>query len=109
MADTVGPTGRPPGLEPSSRQRVTVEAPPREPATPRRYREAFKEQLGLRGIMSEYLIPAETNTIWYVLGGVLAIALVLEVLSGMILALRYTPDAGGAYGLAAGRLEASRR
>jgi len=31
----------------------TVEAPPREPATPRRYREAIKEQLGLRGIKSE--------------------------------------------------------
>lgn len=74
-----------------------VEAPPREPATPHRYREAIKEQLGLRGIISEYLIPVETNTIWYVLGGVLAIALVLEVLSGMILALRYIPDAGRAY------------
>lgn len=65
-----------------------VEAPG-EPATPHRYREALKEQLGLRGIVSEYLIPVETNTVWYVLGGVLAIALVLEVLSGMILALRY--------------------
>jgi quinol-cytochrome oxidoreductase complex cytochrome b subunit len=66
-------------------------------ATPHRYREAVKEQLGLRGIVSEYLIPVETNTLWYVLGGVLAIALVLEVLSGMILALRYIPDAGRAY------------
>jgi quinol-cytochrome oxidoreductase complex cytochrome b subunit len=74
-----------------------VDAPPREPVTPHRYREAIKEQLGLRGIVSEYLIPVETNTVWYVLGGVLAIALVLEVLTGMILAFRYIPDAGRAY------------
>jgi menaquinol-cytochrome c reductase cytochrome b subunit len=74
-----------------------VSAPSREPATPQRYREAIKEQLGLRGIISEYLIPVETNTIWYVLGGVLAISLVAEVLTGMILALRYIPDAGTAF------------
>jgi menaquinol-cytochrome c reductase cytochrome b subunit len=74
-----------------------VEAPPREPATPHHYREAIKEQLGLRGVISEYLIPVETNTIWYILGGVLAIALVLEVLTGMLLATRYIPDAGRAY------------
>jgi menaquinol-cytochrome c reductase cytochrome b subunit len=74
-----------------------VETSPRESATSHRYREAIKEQLGLRGIVSEYLIPVETNTIWYVLGGVLAIALVLEVFTGMILALRYIPDAGRAY------------
>lgn len=100
MADSVGPTGRPPGPEAefeAARTVGVVEAPPREPATPHGYREAIKEQLGLRGIISEYLIPVETNTIWYVLGGVLAIALVLEVLSGMILALRYIPDAGRAY------------
>jgi menaquinol-cytochrome c reductase cytochrome b subunit len=100
MADTVGPTGRPPGPEDefeAARTVGVVEAPPREPRTPHRYREAIKEQLGLRGIISEYLIPVETNTIWYVLGGVLAIALVLEVLTGMILALRYIPDAGRAY------------
>ena len=74
-----------------------VEAPPREPGTSHHYREAIKEQLGLRGIISEYLIPVEQNTIWYILGGVLAIALVLEVITGMILALRYIPDAGRAY------------
>ena len=74
-----------------------VEAPPREPGTPHHYREAIKEQLGLRGVISEYLIPVETNTIWYILGGVLAISLVLEVLTGMLLATRYIPDAGRAY------------
>jgi menaquinol-cytochrome c reductase cytochrome b subunit len=43
------------------------------------------------------MIPVETNTFWYTLGGVLAIALVLEIISGMVLALRYIPDAGQAY------------
>jgi menaquinol-cytochrome c reductase cytochrome b subunit len=100
MADTPGPSGAPPGPQDefeAARTVGVVETPPREPATPHHYREAIKEQLGLRGIVSEYLIPVETNTIWYVLGGVLAIALVLEVLSGMILALRYIPDAGTAF------------
>jgi len=100
VADTVGPDGTPKGPDAESEAGRTVgieETLSREPATPHSYRETIKEQLGLRGIVSEYLIPVETNTIWYVLGGVLAIALVLEVLSGMILALRYIPDAGRAY------------
>jgi menaquinol-cytochrome c reductase cytochrome b subunit len=100
MGDENGPGASPPGpgeeLE-AARTVGVVESAPREPAASHRYREAIKEQLGLRGIVSEYLIPVETNTIWYILGGVLAIALVLEVLSGMILALRYIPDAGRAY------------
>ena len=68
-----------------------------EPSTRHPRLEEVKEQLGLRGIISEYLIPVETNTLWYILGGVLAISLVLEVISGTLLALRYTPDAGTAY------------
>ncbi len=72
-----------------------------KPPTGEEWRHAFrgrmKEQLGLRGIVSEYLIPVETNTIWYTLGGVLAISLVLEILTGMVLAMRYIPDAGQAY------------
>jgi ubiquinol-cytochrome c reductase cytochrome b subunit len=63
-----------------------------------RLRDIISEQLGLRGLVSEYMIPVDTNTIWYTLGGVLAISLLLEVLSGMILALRYLPDAGTAFG-----------
>ena len=47
----------------------------------------------------DYFIPVETNNIWYALGGVLAIALVLEVLTGLILALVYTPAADKAYGI----------
>jgi menaquinol-cytochrome c reductase cytochrome b subunit len=99
MPDEAG-LGASPGLDAESEAARTVgavAAPAGGPTTTHRYREAVKEQLGLRGIVSEYLIPVETNTVWYVLGGVLAIALVLEVLSGMILALRYIPDAGRAY------------
>jgi quinol-cytochrome oxidoreductase complex cytochrome b subunit len=62
-----------------------------------RLREAITEQLGVRGIVREYMIPVDTNTIWYSLGGVLAISLVLEILTGMLLATRYVPDAGTAY------------
>jgi menaquinol-cytochrome c reductase cytochrome b subunit len=74
-----------------------------QPPTGAEWRRAFrgrvKEQLGLRGIISEYLVPVETNTFWYTLGGVLAISLVLEILTGMLLSLRYIPDAGRAYGI----------
>ncbi len=47
----------------------------------------------------DYFIPVETNNIWYALGGVLAIALVLEVITGFILSLVYTPAADKAYGI----------
>jgi len=65
----------------------------------RAFRGRVKEQLGLRGMISEYLVPVETNTFWYTLGGVLAILLALEIATGMLLALRYIPDAGRAYGI----------
>jgi quinol-cytochrome oxidoreductase complex cytochrome b subunit len=67
----------------------------------------MSEQLGLRGIVGEYMIPVDTNTIWYSLGGVLAISLVLEIVSGIFLALRYLPDAGTAYGTTAALLRES--
>lgn len=82
-----------------------VESQPREPGSSHPFREAVKEQLGPRGMISEYLIRVETNTLWYTLGGALAIALVLEVLTGVILALRYLPDAGRAYGITTSLLE----
>jgi quinol-cytochrome oxidoreductase complex cytochrome b subunit len=75
----------------------TTTAPPTGEAWRHAFRDRVKEQLGLRGMISEYMIPVETNTVWYTLGGVLAIALVLEIISGMVLALRYVPDAGQAY------------
>ena len=59
--------------------------------------EVVEEQFALRQLIWEYLIPVETNTIWYVLGGVLGIALILEILTGFILTFTYTPDAGQAY------------
>jgi quinol-cytochrome oxidoreductase complex cytochrome b subunit len=52
-------------------------------------------------MISEYMVPVEVNTFWYTLGGVLAILLVLEIATGMLLALRYIPDAGQAYQLTA--------
>jgi quinol-cytochrome oxidoreductase complex cytochrome b subunit len=74
------------------------------PPTGTAWRRAFggvREQLGLRGMISEYMVPVEVNTFWYTLGGVLAILLVLEIATGMLLALRYIPDAGQAYQITA--------
>jgi quinol-cytochrome oxidoreductase complex cytochrome b subunit len=68
-------------------------------------RETLADQFGLRGIISEYLIPVETNTIWYTLGGVLGIALAFEILTGFILTWRYIPDAGKAFGITASMLK----
>jgi quinol-cytochrome oxidoreductase complex cytochrome b subunit len=61
-----------------------------------------EEQLGIRSLIREYLIPVETNSIWYLLGGVLAIALVLEIFTGMLLTFAYEPDAGKAYDITTG-------
>jgi quinol-cytochrome oxidoreductase complex cytochrome b subunit len=55
------------------------------------------DQFGIRQMVSDYLIPVETNSIWYLLGGVLGIALVLEIVTGFALSLVYVPDAGTAY------------
>jgi quinol-cytochrome oxidoreductase complex cytochrome b subunit len=55
------------------------------------------DQFGIRQMVSDYLIPVETNSIWYLLGGVLGIALVLEILTGFALSTVYTPDAATAY------------
>jgi len=100
-----GEQGPVPAEEPrvEGRRAATV-APPTGTA----WRRAFgdvKEQLGLRGMISEYMTPVETNTFWYTLGGVLAIALLLEIATGMLLALRYIPDAGQAYQLTSRLLE----
>src|SRR6266542_5153280 len=57
----------------------------------------IEDQFALRQLISEYLIPKETNNFWYTLGGVLAIALVLEFVTGFLLSFAYSPDAGQAY------------
>jgi hypothetical protein len=64
--------------------------------------ETVEDQLALRGLIHKYLIPVETNIIWYALGGVLMISLILEFLSGGLLLFTYTPDAGQAYGITRG-------
>lgn len=50
-------------------------------------------------MLSDYLIPVETNSILYLLGGVLGIAIGLEILTGFLLALVYKPDAALAFGI----------
>jgi quinol-cytochrome oxidoreductase complex cytochrome b subunit len=60
---------------------------------------ALSDQFGFRQAVTDYLIPVESNSVWYLLGGVLAIALGLEILSGILLALVYIPDAAKAYGI----------
>src|SRR6266508_1045489 len=82
-----------------------VAVQPQAERAERRLRESISEQLGLRGIVREYMIPVDTNTIWYSLGGVLAISIALEIVSGFFLALRYTPDAGKAFGTTARLLD----
>jgi quinol-cytochrome oxidoreductase complex cytochrome b subunit len=66
--------------------------------------EKLSDQFGFRQMVSDYLIPVETNSIWYLLGGVLAIVLALEILTGFLLSLVYVPDAGLAYQNVAGLL-----
>ena len=104
MADNEPVTGTqgpiPPEQPPAGGRATATVAPPTGTA----WRRAFggvREQLGLRGMISEYMVPVEVNTFWYTLGGVLAILLVLEIATGMLLALRYLPDAGQAYQLTA--------
>ncbi len=58
---------------------------------------------------SSAAIPVDTNTIWYSLGGVLAISIALEIVTGFFLALRYTPDAGKAFGTTARLLDCTSR
>lgn len=62
-------------------------------------RARFEDQFAIGQLMRDYLIPVETNNLWYTLGGVLAIALVLEVVTGVLLSLVYQPDAGKAFGI----------
>jgi quinol-cytochrome oxidoreductase complex cytochrome b subunit len=62
---------------------------------------SISNQFGFRQLVTDYLIPVESNSIWYLLGGVLAIGLALEILTGILLSLVYIPDAGKAYGVTA--------
>jgi quinol-cytochrome oxidoreductase complex cytochrome b subunit len=61
----------------------------------------LREQFGVTSLLNSmvrnYLIPHGTNNICYALGGVLAISLGLEVITGAALLFVYTPDAAHAY------------
>lgn len=84
-----------------------AEAPPAQPtARPDRavapgggILETIEDQLALRRLIRDYFIPVETNTFWYTLGGVLAIALTLEIFTGVLLSFEYRPDAGQAFAI----------
>ncbi len=56
------------------------------------------DQIGY-GVIRDYLVPVETNNIWYSLGGILGIAIVLQFIFGFILLYKYIPDAGIAFGI----------
>jgi quinol-cytochrome oxidoreductase complex cytochrome b subunit len=81
---------------------VTMAVPP-TPEVPSQPRKGIwgvlADQFGFRQLVSDYLIPVESNSIWYLLGGVLAIGLGLEIVTGFLLSLVYIPDAGQAYGI----------
>jgi quinol-cytochrome oxidoreductase complex cytochrome b subunit len=78
---------------------IDVPAPRAQPQRGRlsRWWGVVEEQFAIRQLVREYLIPVEANNIWYTLGGVLAIALGLEILTGALLSLVYQPDAATAY------------
>jgi len=71
----------------------------------------WREQFGVTSLLNtmvrKYLIPHETNTFWYALGGVLGISLALELVTGAILLFAYTPDAATAYQTTKSLLESS--
>ena len=82
-------------------QRPDVSGPVPPAESTRAWWGGVREQLGIDplvgGLVRNYMIPAETNTVWYVLGGVLAIALGFELLTGAILLFTYTPNAATAW------------
>jgi quinol-cytochrome oxidoreductase complex cytochrome b subunit len=65
----------------------------------------LEDQFGITQLIRDYMIPVETNSIWYLLGGVLAISLVLEIATGVLLSLVYAPDAARAYSITANLLQ----
>ena len=65
----------------------------------------LEEQFGITQLIRDYMIPVETNSIWYLLGGVLAISLILQIVTGALLSLVYAPDAARAYAITADLLQ----
>jgi len=79
-------------------QMETTSPAPRESAKEHKgILDTIGDQLAIGPLIREYLIPVELNNVWYILGGVLMISLVLEIATGCLLAFVYVPDAGKAY------------
>jgi quinol-cytochrome oxidoreductase complex cytochrome b subunit len=77
---------------------ATTAPAPRESAGERKgILDTIGDQLAIGPLIREYLIPVELNNVWYILGGVLMISLVLEIVTGSLLSFVYVPDAGKAY------------
>ncbi|HVC47973.1 MAG TPA: cytochrome b N-terminal domain-containing protein [Terracidiphilus sp.] len=60
----------------------------------------FEQRLGLGAPAieaAEHPIPASSASWWYVFGSAATVLLVLQVVTGILLALVYTPSAGGAW------------
>jgi ubiquinol-cytochrome c reductase cytochrome b subunit len=60
----------------------------------------FEQRLGLGGPVvevAEHEVPANTSSWWYVFGSAATVVLVLQVMTGIMLALVYAPTAGHAW------------
>ena len=68
--------------------------------------ETIEDQLAVRSLIREYVIPVEANVVWYALGGVLMIALLLKMVTGPLLIFQYVPDAAIAYDITRSLIQA---
>src|SRR6266540_3883290 len=89
MTDTQPAAPQAPAPSDEQARETAKVAPPTGADWRHAFRDRVKDQLGVRGMVSEYLIPVETNTFWYSLGGVLGISLVLEILLLALIAMHY--------------------
>ncbi len=88
MATTAAnPNPRPIGEEPSPAMR-------RSPSQRGRLWVWLDDRLGLSAL--RYRVPVHANTIWYTLGGITFIGIVVLILTGIWLAQYYNPDPAGA-------------
>jgi hypothetical protein len=61
--ERAGGPGSPPETEPSRQLAPEVAIEARAERASRRLRDVVSDQLGLRGVVHEYMIPVDTNTI----------------------------------------------
>jgi cytochrome b6 len=102
------PTARPPRRVPPDTP-LLVEEPPvvvTGDGTDLGTWETIEDQLAVRSLIREYVIPVEANVVWYALGGVLMIALLLEMVTGVLLIFQYVPDAAIAYDITRSLIQA---